>query len=94
MKIVHVHWHIRRGAESEFLDWWGTNKPTDNPEFIDEVMYRREDEPELDVAEFLNVAMWTSHDAFRRQFPKAKEPRAFEARLRDRVFLSIKLEDA
>lgn len=103
VRLVVVHWKIKSGRESEFLDHWSTRAAVKNRagllcEFLCSVEDRgrfpwitsRTLDPRW--TSFFNVGLWRDAAAFQDQIGRhiddARPPLDFEAERRERVFLS------
>jgi hypothetical protein len=96
MVIVEILWHVRKGAEAAFLEAWRSkflvkdrthlfgeflSKPDDSVEDIYKSWrLERFNEPSEGVTPYVNVAIWSSFDAFRQEIgPKVPTPGAAKA---------------
>jgi len=88
-EVVLVRRYIRVGMEETFLKVYGQQDPEGRPGFIDEKLYRLQDQDEPGVTKYINIAWWDSRADFERNFCVETPPKAeYEARQRERIWLS------
>lgn len=102
MRIVIVEWRIKKGHETEFLDYW-SNKATiaDRSGLISEFLNRVENQQDFpwmvwDLSPrwttFVNVGYWREGADFQHQIGRfidnSKPPLSFEAERRRRILLA------
>jgi hypothetical protein len=102
MRIVLVEWRIRKGHETEFLEYWSRHATVrDRSGLIGEFLSRVEDRNdypwmiwELDerCTTFINVGLWREGADFQEQIGRfidgSRPPMAFEFKRRRRVFVA------
>jgi hypothetical protein len=102
MRIVGVEWRIKKGQESEFLEYWSTRSTIqDRSGLVGEFLNRvesREQYPwmvwELNEGwtTFINIGIWREGADFQQQIGRfidnSRPPLAFEADRRRRIFLA------
>jgi hypothetical protein len=103
MVIVLVRRCVKRDKETEFLESYRQQKPTDNADFLDEELTKvvtSETLPEPmrslplacdgDCVTYVNVARWKTAEAFRNHFdPRTYHDPAIECSDRLRVVLEL-----
>ena len=103
VRIIVVHWKIRKGMEQRFLEYWSGQARVENRSgLISEYLSSVADAERfgwinwrsLDPAwtSFFNVGLWRDEDAFQDQIGRfinnSRPPLEFEAERRERVFLA------
>lgn len=103
MRLVVVHWKVKLGRETEFLDYWSTRATIEDRDgLMCEFLCSVEDRMRfpwitlqaLDPrwTSFFNVGLWRDAAAFQdqigRRIDDASPPLDFEAERRERVFLA------
>lgn len=80
MVIILIRRFIRPDRETKFLESYRTQQPSNNPDFISEILTKVVDDISLPTAlrsftlgepscvTYLNIAQWKSWEAFARQF--------------------------
>ena len=102
MRIVGVEWRIKKGQESEFLEYWSTRSTIpDRSGLVGEFLNRvesREQYPWMvwefneGWTTFINIGIWREGADFQQQIGRfidnSRPPLAFEADRRRRIFLA------
>lgn len=103
LRIVVVHWKIKPGRESEFLDYWSTRSVVgDRSGLVSEYLSSVEDRGRApwitwrtlspEYTSYFNVGIWCDLDAFQDQIGRyidnSRPPLPFEAERRERVLLA------
>lgn len=87
MDIVLVHRWINAGHEQAFFADYASQQATAPPALLAETLCRCADQPEAGVIAFVNIAEWSSREAFEGYFKEIPPPATYEARLRTRTWL-------
>jgi hypothetical protein len=102
MRMVAVEWRIKKGQESEFLEYWSTRSTIpDRSGLVGEFLNRvesREQYPWMvwefneGWTTFINIGIWREGADFQQQIGRfidnSRPPLAFEADRRRRVFMA------